>query len=298
MAKDLILPDPIFEAINNHEYDNLKKFLDNTDWYSITPPFIILRDSIRKSVRIIEDEEVRLDVMMYLKKYANDYFFDGACLIAAGEGSYFSNKEIDSRAAEIIEDFRKELAFQIDLIESSGEFSGDKFRKLKKSNEELKKINAEQERKIKELSEIIDKYKHPSRHGKYIPKRLQNAKFDAIIKHLQSEEVLRVVTEPNEYGFRVVTCIHWDASKALFGYFVEKVNDALKLRGARVPLNWKIFEPAVFNYKDLVGEARKALSTYKNSSSLQPERINDVEKVDKAIEIALKIESDPNKDSV
>lgn len=276
----------ITEQLNQHEYSNLTKFLEQIDWFSIPHEQIVPREKVRAFIKSIENEETRLNVARFLQKY-EDYYFKEP-----------DNGFTTDFGTDPIAEFHRELEFLIKQLTSNGEFSDDKFRKLKKSNEELKKINAEQERKIKELSEIIDKYKHPSRHGKYIPKRLQNAKFDAIIKHLQSEEVLRVVTEPNEYGFRVVTCIHWDASKALFGYFVEKVNDALKLRGARVPLNWKIFEPAVFNYKDLVGEARKALSTYKNSSSLQPERINDVEKVDKAIEIALKIESDPNKDSV
>lgn len=68
--------------------------------------------------------------------------------------------------------------------------------------------------------------------------------------------------DDSSYG-RQVCCYRWYGKKALFGYYVERMNQELDLNEARELLNWQIFEPAIDNYGELVEEARKAVSKYR-----------------------------------
>lgn len=287
MAKEKITPNSIAEQLNQHKYEELKVFLrKSVDWYSLAPSSILPREQVRAFVTSIEDEEVRLAVMRFLIKYAYDYFYEVAKAdtpidFRVGISSIEDQEE---EARKKVDAFQKELNFQMDLIISSGEFSGDKFHKQEEKIKELEKKVKELETENTELSAQLEKYKYPSRNGKYIPEELNKTEFYNIMNHLADKKIVRVVSEPDETGVRRIICYQWDASKALFGYFVEKMNETMNIRGARVPLNWKVFRPAINNYDEIVEEARKALSTYNNSSNLQKKRIEKAEMVEEAIE--------------
>jgi len=278
--KDLNIPDGIFEAINRHEYDNLKTFLDNTDWYSFTPQFIIPREDIRRLVRIIKDEEVRRDVMNYLKRYASDYFRDGAQEIAIDRGGVYIESELERRTDEIMDDFKKELAFQIDLIESNGQFSGDRFNKLEKKIKDLEKqIKETLEENIK-LKEKINRYENPWAYGKYIPDKFRTPIFQEIIEALQKKRIVLIITKPNSYGYPEMCCFRWLGNHDLFGYFVDKISYEFELRDSGGRISWAALKPAVENYDEIIRTARNAVSKYTaNPKAKQPETADDINEV-------------------
>jgi len=277
----------IIESINEKRYENLDELLKLIEWDLVADELIEPKE-IRKFTKRITDEEVRLDVMKFLQKYAKQYFRE-----AAERAEY--KEKVDNSVGfslvtihiktpdERVQLIQQELLFLIDQIENKGQYTGDHVAKLNKRIAELEKQNKELTAKNIELETQLDKYKHPRDYGKHIPKELQRDDFINIMNHLTNDGIVRKVIERNDYGIQQVTCYQWDASKALFGYFVEQMNDVLGIKGGRIPLNWKLFEPVINNYDELIKEARKALSTYNNDSSLQKNRIENIEKVDNAI---------------
>ena len=279
----------ILTAINDLQITDLDKYLKNdVEWESIEDTFIIPQN-VRKFIKRINDKEVRLDVAKFLHKYARQYFREAAerqeynekmeDMLVMG-GPAISIKTADERIAL----FQQELAFLLDQDESTGEFSGDRFKKQAKKIEDLEKQVEELKAENENLSTQLYYYQHPRENGKHIPEELNKTEFYNIMTHLVTYKIVRTVSEPDEMGIHRIVCYQWDASKALFGYFIERMNEVLEIRGARVPLNWKVFRPAINNYDKLIDEARKALSTYNNSSILQKNRIENAEIVDKAIE--------------
>ena len=289
MAK--ITTKQILDAINSHQYEQLDEYLSDVDWMAIEPATIIPQPAIRSFAKAIDDKEVRLDVMQFLVAYAENYFMAGAERLVREEFAKkregVSSTIVRMDAEQRIKTFKNELSTQIKQIQSSGEFSGDKFSKQKKRIEQLEKQVEELVEKNANLETKLDKWEHPYDYGKYIPEPLRNDTFGYIMNFLKVKRIVREMYSTNEMGYRQICCYHWDGSKALFGYFVDRVTNALNLRGARVPMDWQVFKPAIHNFEDILEEARKALSTYNNSSSLQKNRIKDSEKIDDAIKNAL-----------
>ena len=285
--------DAIAYFLNQKWYSNLDNFLkEEVNWYAIDTTSILPRAKARAFVRSIRDREVRLAVMAFLDKYATDLFgeveehrlfMDTFGTDTPQNPNEFTIKELYDTLDNNLTMFRKELQFQSEMITSAGEFTGDKFKKQEEKIAELEKQVEELKAENEELFTQLEKYKHPSQNGKHIPEELNKEEFYNIMNYLVDHKIVRRVTERNEIGIPVLTCYQWDASKALFGYFVSRMNDVLNLRGARVQLNWKVFEPAINNYLEIVNEARKAFSTYNNSSVLQINRIEKVDIIDEAI---------------
>lgn len=261
----------ITEQLNQHEYSNLTKFLEQIDWFSIPHEQIVPREKVRAFIKSIENEETRLNVARFLQKY-EDYYFKEP-----------DNGFTTDFGTDPIAEFHRELEFLIKQLTSNGEFSDDKFSKLQKRIADLEKQVSELQILNANMDEQLDRYKHPRNYGKHIPEKLYKLGFLSIMYYLESEKIVRSVSTPDSMGFHRITCFQWDGSKALFGYFVGKMNDALGLRGARVPYNWKIFEPAINNYSELIKEARKSLSAINNSLSKQAIRIEGAEKIDEAL---------------
>ena len=293
MAKEKITPNSIAEQLNQHKYEDLKVFLrKDVDWFSLAPSSILPREKVRAFVTSIDDEEVRLAVMKFLVKYAYDYF-----LAMAKEDTEIdfrvgisSIEDQEREALKKVDAFQKELNFQIDLIISSGEFSGDTFHKLE---EKIKALEKELKRKdedldnldklINELEEKINRFKHPEKYGKYIPAALNNPMFRAIMEYLQAKQIVLPLYSDSAYG-KSIRCYRWYGSKGLFGYYVEKLNEEFELNEAREQRNWQIFESVFENYDKLVDEARKAVSRYrKNNKALLPAK---ADFVDEAIKYA------------
>lgn len=286
MEQASVLIESIIATLNTHSYENLDSYLKDLEW-DVVAPLLIEPKEIRNFSKKISNKEVQLDVMQFLEKYAKQYFREAA-----------ENKEYREKvrimqdpyrdhiktANDYIQLFKEELLFLIDQSKNAGQFTGEKFSKLEREKKQLEEKVNKLTNEVGFLKAQIDKYEHPSAYGKHIPDELRIDAFFNIMGHLVEKKIVCQVTEPNEIGARIITCYHWYGSKALFGYFVYRMNKALNLNGARVPLNWKIFEPAINNYSDLIDEARKAHSTYISKSHLQTNRIKDVEKVDYAIE--------------
>lgn len=269
LEKKSVSPIKIFTAINNHDYENLQVFMNNTDWFSITPQLIIPRDKIRALVRLIVDEEVRLDVMRYLDKYALDYFKPAAEKLAPETAAtpIYTDTELERQTMYLMDEFRKELRFQIDLIESTGKFTGEKYHLQDKKIKALEKqVNELQETNL-QLKTRINRFEHPEKYGKFIPPELNNTQFRMIMEYLQSKRIVFPLFADGTFG-RVIQCYRWQSSKALFGYYVEQLNVEFELNEAREQRNWQIFEPVFENYAEIVEEARKAVSKYRNNPKI------------------------------
>lgn len=231
---------------------------EKIDWSEIDPKTIIPKLELRRFTKSINDKEVRLDVMKFLLEYASYYFYDSALQI--------SETVNDANAKMNV--FQSELATQINQIEKTGMFSGDRFNKLQKRVAQLEEENKEYKNANKYLQEKVDRFEHPEKYNKYIPSELRNRKFGDIMKYLQSVQIALPIYANDTYG-KVITCYQWYGKKGLFGYFVDKLNFEFELNEAREQLNWKIFEPAFNNFDKLINEARKAVSNYKNDPKAQ-----------------------------
>lgn len=283
----------IAELINNKElwstesptakYKGLGRLLSDINWSDVAPETIITRRGLRAFAMSIEEEEVRLDVLNFLLKFARDFFLDSAFNLSSWSPYAFNDYNAEEKAkkdaVEYIETFKEELNFQIDLINYSNQFSGEKFTNLQKKNQAmqeqiqlLKKANAD-------LKEKLDKYEHPLSYGYYIPEGLKShSEFYFIMEYLEKKELVKARCEESNgiYGFSIV-CYQWLGEKALFGYYIERMNKELDLQEARMPLNWQIFKTAIFNYKDLIDEARKAVSNYNKGKTLKPAKADIIE---------------------
>ena len=106
---------------------------EKIDWSEIDPKTIIPKLELRRFTKSINDKEVRLDVMKFLLEYASYYFYDSALQI--------SETVNDANAKMNV--FQSELATQINQIEKTGMFSGDRFNKLQKRVAQLEEENKE-----------------------------------------------------------------------------------------------------------------------------------------------------------
>lgn len=272
--KKSVSPIKIFTAINNHDYENLQVFMNNTDWFSIAPQFIIPRNKIRALVRLIENEEVRLDVMRYLDKYALDYFKPAAEKLAPETTAtpIYTDTELERQTMYLMDEFRKELRFQIDLIESTGKFSGEKYHLQDKKIKDLEKQVKELQETNLQLKTRIDELEHPERKHQ-IPNELRCEEFYHIITYLQKQGVVTLKKAP-DYYYQTPIFYRWNGTKALFGYFVCKICYLLELRTRNDHLIWKPFKQAFENFDDLEKQARDIASKNKNweySSLNKPE---------------------------
>lgn len=275
--KKSVSPIKIFTAINNHDYENLQVFMNNTDWYSIAPQLIIPRDKIRTLVRLIKDEEVRLDVMRYLDKYALDYFKPAAEKLAPETTAtpIFTDTELERQTMYLMDEFRKELRFQIDLIESTGKFSGEKYHLQDKKIKDLEKQVKELQETNLQLKTRIDELEHPERKHQ-VPNDLRCEEFYHIISYL--EKYGYVIHRESTIGmYRGPIYYHWNipSPKALFGYFVCKTCYLLELRTKEDHLMWKLFKQAFDNFDTFEKQARDHASKNKNwenvASSVKPD---------------------------
>ena len=279
----------IAELINNKElwstesptakYKGLGRLLRYINWSAIEPETIIPKIEMRKFITSIQDEEVRLSVCEFLLKFANDYFIDSAIVL----NSNYSNSY--QAALDDIEILKSEIDFQIKLIRSTNDYSGEEFsglkRRLEEQKEQVKKLNQENV----ELRKELNSYKHPYDNGYCIPHELLDSIFRYSMEYLAKKELVLPIQDVHpKYGIYTIACYQWLGGKALFGYFVERMNKELELQEARMPLNWKVFKPAIINYDDLIKEARKAVSNYTKNKSLMPAKADIIEEAIKYAE--------------
>ena len=287
MTKQKNIQESVLSLINEHKYENLDYFLKNdVDWDAIGSGLILPKD-VRKFVKGISSTEVRLDVMKFLHKYARQYFREAAEAEEYAEkqdGMFAVGPEVHIKTAdERIVLFQQELAYLIQQVEEDGEFSGDKFSKQAKRITELEKQVKELKDENNKLEAILDRFRHPYDYGKHIPEPLRNKMFFDIMESLKNKRLVKISYVQTAIGEKPC-CYFWCGTKALFGYFVTHVSEALNLKKGRDVLDWKVFEPAILNYDDKIGEARKANSTCKKKNS----KVKDSEKIDEAIQFAIK----------
>lgn len=273
--------DEIALYINEHKYNDLGEFLRDCDW-EIVGEALIDPKTVRTFVKEIEDKEVRLDTMRFLKKYARQYFRQAAENVEYKEHVRVATstslvRETVKSADENLQLFVDELGFLIEQLESSGEFTGDKFKKQAKRIEQLEEENKEYKNANKYLQEKVDRFENPHKYGKFIPAELNNRKFVDIMQYLQSKQLVLPLYPEKDYT-RGISCYQWYGSCALFGYFVWKLNQEFDLNEARDLLNWQVFETAINNYDKLINEGRKAVSKFrKDEKMLLPAKADRIE---------------------
>lgn len=245
------------------EWHGLYELLqEGINWSDIDPKTIIPKLELRKFTKSIFDKEVRRDVMKFLLDYTEYYFYDNALILTGYKPSYLEDPMFEKYAQLYITEFRTELSTQISQLEKTGEYSGDKFNKLNKQIEQLKAENKQLKNANLQLKAKVDRFEHPAKYGHYIPSELNNHIFREVMAFLCSKQIALPMYDDSSYG-RQVCCYRWYGKKALFGYYVERMNQELDLNEARELLNWQIFEPAIDNYGELVEEARKVVSKYR-----------------------------------
>ena len=208
--------------------------------------------------------------MQFLQKYAIDYFLalsESSSELEFQRGN-ITYAGIVNNSRDRIEQFRKELLFQIDLIESTGEFSGDKFKKLQeKVNEqeqEIIRLTAkidELEKSLEERDNKIYEQDHPE-DKQFIPDSLNQPEFLFAMEYLEKKKIVTTFTHVTQYG-RAPLCYVWaKTAKPLFGYLVDRISYELELR-KKGRLDWKLFRPAFRNYDEIVKQGKNAVSIYK-----------------------------------
>lgn len=248
----------ITEQLNQHEYSNLTKFLEQIDWFSIPHEQIVPREKVRAFIKSIENEETRLNVARFLQKY-EDYYFkepDNGFTVDFG--------------TDPIAEFHRELEFLIKQLTSNGEFSDDKFSKLQKRITDLEKQVNELKVKNAKLEAQMDIYENPQDYGFGITGQLERQEFYWIMKYLVGQRVARVKYVQTEWG-QVPGAYHWDKEMGLFGYFVDQVSDFLDLRDSADRIKWEPFKKAFLNFDKLEKEARNAISRYKTPHGKYPD---------------------------
>lgn len=63
----------------------------------------------------------------------------------------------------------------------------------------------------------------------------------------------------------------WQETRALYGYFVDKVSKKLDVRPSSDRIPWKLFSTIITNHDELVSTARQAVNDYKNKELSRPE---------------------------
>ena len=248
----------ITEQLNQHEYSNLTKFLEQIDWFSIPHEQIVPREKVRAFIKSIENEETRLNVARFLQKYEDYYFKEQDNGFTADFG------------ADPIAEFHRELEFLIKQLTSNGEFSDDKFSKLQKRITDLEKQVNELKVKNAKLEAQMDIYENPQDYGFGITGQLERQEFYWIMKYLVGQRVARVKYVQTDWG-QVPGAYHWDKEMGLFGYFVDQVSDFLDLRDSADRIKWEPFKKAFLNFDKLEKEARNAISRYKTPHGKYPD---------------------------
>ncbi len=270
----------INQLLDKDKYDNLDSFLRDFEW-DLVGETILIPKNVRIFAKGIHDVEVRVDLLKFLHKYARQYFYDAAeHLSYRDKVNSISDPYIEKVKTpdEYIQRFQQEVAFLLDQIETAGEFSGDKFKKLQKRIEELEKKNEKLEEirqtlinEVEILKAKIEELEHPERKHQ-IPNELQCEEFYHIITYLEN---MRIVTHrKGDAYYRSSICYHWNSTKALFGYFVCKICYLLELRTREDHLIWKPFKQAFENFGELEKQARDHASknrNWENPSSAKPE---------------------------
>lgn len=179
MEQASVLIESIITTLNTHSYENLDSYLKDFEW-DLVAPLLIEPKEIRKFSKRISDDEVRLDVMQFLEKYAKQYFREAA-----------ENKEYRERvrimqdpyrdhiktAKDYIELFKEELVFLIDQSKNAGQFTGEKFSKLEREKKQLEEKVNMLTKKISVLEEKIKKIRTSKCLWKAYPRRTTNRCF-------------------------------------------------------------------------------------------------------------------------
>ena len=293
MAQQKNVLSSLLSAINDLRFDDLDRFLKNdVEWESVGD-ILIIPQQVRKFIKSIQDKEARMDVARFLHKYARQYFREAAEGMEnkeREEGFLAVGPDIPIKTAEErIALFQQELAFLLDQDESTGEFSGNKFKMQQERIKQLEKQVEDLVAKNAQLEEKIYAYEHRG-DGHFIPAKLISYEFNHIIQLLVQKQLISVHHKVNDYGYQQVSHLTWNGQYDLFGYFVDKISYELELRDSGGRLNWKLFRDAFDNYKKMERAAKNAVSLYQNHSDAKlPE---DADVIDEILKIASAYEAE------
>lgn len=279
--------------LNSHEYENLQNILvEGVDWFAIDTSTILPRPKVREFIISIEDKAIRLDVLEFLIKFGNDFFRDNElnrikkCYDRGAISPNLMTK-IEHDADDAVAAFKKELNLQIDLINSAGLFSAEKYRLLEKQVSDLSTQVKTLQEDNKKLSDKIHVYEHPTEHHFIIPEEFLEEEFWYIMNYLKDKKVVYPREAPDSYGIRRIVCYQWlgEKRKGLFGYFADRLSFELDIyKNKRI--QWNLFRMAFINFKDVEKQAKDTVSAYKSWSAPQAPLPQEHDLIDKAIKYA------------
>ncbi len=136
---------------------------------------------------------------------------------------------------------------------------------------QLTQVKRERDKAIRELEALSSRVDQ-----KYIPSAFKSDEAEQILNELIRKDFLSPVWRHDDMGNFVKSCYRWDESKALFGYFVDKMSARLHLYNAGNQINWREFQHAFSNYEEIVKRARDAVSNYKQHPELKLPNKSDI----------------------
>lgn len=257
------------------------------EWYIATENFnwnYIQKIAQRFSVKD------RIDLIKEMRKEVDEYYIN---LDNPNETTLRNQKWLDNRLDELLNKTEKEEAGYIQekkeqtkSLELQIQELKDRIKDLEDENKNLKKEKETVERNVQRLQEELNRINNRLSQ-KHIPVSLKGEEAQLIINELIKNDIISPMGRHNVAGEFQTHFYRWDSSKALFGYFVDKMSFQLELYDSGGRINWKEFMPAFSNYEEIVKRARDTVSNYKqHPSAKMPEK---AEIIDEAISNAEKI---------
>ena len=257
------------------------------EWYRATDGFNWTY--IQKIVQRFSVKD-RIDLIKEMRKEVDEYYIN---LDNPDETTLRNQKWLDNRLDELLNKTEKEEAGYIQekkeqtkSLESQIQELKKRIKELEAENKSLKKEKEAVERNVERLQEQLNKINNRLSQ-KHIPVSLKGEEAQLIINELIKNDIISPMGRHNVAGEFQTHFYRWDSSKALFGYFVDKMSFQLELYDSGGRINWKEFMPAFSNYEEIVKRARDTVSNYKqHPSAKMPEK---AEIIDEAISNAEKI---------
>ena len=215
------------------------------EWKEVTLDFD--RETVDQIVQRFATKEERKQLIEELEKALN------AANNEPGASQKVSMQTFKKKADESsLNQLRKQ-----DFVPRSGQGTAEEQR-IKQLEKQLDAVTEERDRAVRRLASL------DSRVGqKYIPASFKTEEAERIINACIRRDLISAVWRPDDKGNVLLNCYRWDGSKALFGYFVDKMSARLNLYNAGKQVDWREFRHAFTNYEDIVKRARDAVSEYK-----------------------------------
>ena len=217
------------------------------EWKEVTSDFD--REIVGELVQRFRHKTGRVKVIEEIRKALN---------VANNEYSSSAKISMVTFCIKADNNFLDELAHcgeQKNQEQNIEEMYEERIRQLEEQLTQVKRERDQVKRNLEMLTSRVNQ--------KFIPASFKSAEAERILDALIRNDILSPVWRRDEAGNFEKSCYRWDESKALFGYFVDKMSARFHLYNAGNQINWREFQHAFSNYEDIVKRARDAVSNFR-----------------------------------